>query len=283
MVHAGLESRSRPTLRSSVLTRRRFLALASMAGVAVDGLCREALGAPDNLPAGVDDRLHAIRLRLPRMAPNGAKVPIVVDVSHPMEPDHYIKRLEVVNERDPIPLKGVFDFGPANGQAFIAFQARMDEGASEVLVTAECTRHGRWWSRQPITIADGAGGCASTPLPARTVGVDIRPPRIHIPQLVREGRIRRDELIDVQAIAHLASALLACNEADASEDGEVFADSLPGDRQAVSKCGRGRLAALEQQVEHLASSRFGYSRDECLGVDRTAGHQPAAILRCVGA
>ncbi|PYN97320.1 MAG: hypothetical protein DMD91_18100 [Candidatus Rokuibacteriota bacterium] len=194
-----------------------------MAGVAVDGLCREALGAPDNLPAGVDDRLHAIRLRLPRMAPNGAKVPIVVDVSHPMEPDHYIKRLEVVNERDPIPLKGVFDFGPANGQAFIAFQARMDEGASEVLVTAECTRHGRWWSRQPITIADGAGGCASTPLPARTVGVDIRPPRIHIPQLVREGRIRRDELIDVQlAIRHPNRTGLAVRDGRFIQQAEPF-------------------------------------------------------------
>jgi sulfur-oxidizing protein SoxY len=156
------------------------------------------------------------------MAPNGAKVPIVVEVSHPMEPDHYIKRLEVVNERDPIPLKGTFDFSPVNGQAFLAFQARMDEGASEVVVTAECTRHGRWSSRQPLTVADGTGGCASAPLP-RTAGADIRPPRIHIPQLVREGRIRRDELIDVQlAIRHPNRTGLAFRDGRFIQQAEPF-------------------------------------------------------------
>ena len=59
-------------------------------------------------------------------------------------------------------------------------------------------------------------------------------------------------------------ALLAFDEADTSEDGEVFADSLPADRQAVSKDCRGRLAALEQQVEHLASRRLGYRREHRL-------------------
>src|SRR5262249_57652815 len=108
-------------------------------GGAGGGRCREGLGASESPPAGVDERLHAIRLRLPTMAPNGAKVPIVIEVSHPMEPDHYIKRLEVVNERDPIPLKGAFDFSPGNGQAYVAFQARMDKGASQVVATADGT------------------------------------------------------------------------------------------------------------------------------------------------
>jgi len=99
----------------------------------------------------------------------------------------------------------------------------MDEGASEVLVTAECTRHGRFSSRQPITVADGTGGCASAPLPARTDGPDIRPPRIHIPQLVREGRIRRDELIDVQlAIRHPNRTGLAVRDGRFIQQAEPF-------------------------------------------------------------
>src|SRR5262249_50262747 len=154
-VDAGLEGRSRPTLRSAVLSRRRFLALVPIVGLAASGRSRDACAASDGVTTG--DRLHAVRLRLPTKAPHGAKVTVVVEVPHAMEPDHYIKRLEVVNELDPIPLKGVFDFTPANGQAFMAFQARMDEGASEVLVTAECNRHGRFSSRQPITVADGTG------------------------------------------------------------------------------------------------------------------------------
>jgi len=140
-----------------------------------------------------------------------------------MEPDHYITRLEVVNERDPIPSKGVFHFTPANGQVFLAFQARMNEGTSQVSVTAECTKHGRWSSTQSITVADGTGGCASAPLPARTGGPDIHPPRIRIPQLVREGRIRRDALIDVQlAIRHPSRTGLAVRDGRFIQHSEPF-------------------------------------------------------------
>ena len=197
---------------------------------AVGGTCREAVGASDSVPADrkhpderPDERLHALRLILPLTVPNGAKVPVVVDMSHPMEPDHYITRLEVVNERDPIPSKGVFHFTPANGQVFLAFQARMDEGTSEVLVTAECTRHGRWSSKRSIKIADGAGGCASAPIPARARGPDIHPPRIRIPQLVREGRIRRNELIDVQlAIRHPSRTGLTVRDGRFFQQAEPF-------------------------------------------------------------
>ena len=40
---------------------------------------------------------------------------------------------------------------------------RMNEGASKVAVTAECTRHGRWSSAQAITVVEGEGGCADAP------------------------------------------------------------------------------------------------------------------------
>lgn len=190
------------------LSRRAFLALAPAAvGLLGEGRARQAFGGsqarhlrsddPDLLPPF--ERLHLPVLELPIVTANGAKVPVVVEMAHPMEPEHSITSIHVVNERDPVPSKGVFSFTPANGQVYLAFQVRLDHGASEVLVTAECNRHGCWSSTRSINIPKGAGGCAGeAPPPSRTNGDEILPPQIRIPQLVKRGRIRPDEIVDVQ-------------------------------------------------------------------------------------
>jgi desulfoferrodoxin (superoxide reductase-like protein) len=136
-------------------------------------------------------------LTIPPLTENGGKVPIVVEMTHPMEPDHYVTRIQVVNPGDPVPSKGVFHFTPANGQAYLAFQARMDDGLSEVTATAECSRGGRWSTTRPVTVADGGGGCAGLP-PGGRADDEILPPRIRIPDVVRRGTIRPDEIVDVQ-------------------------------------------------------------------------------------
>lgn len=139
-------------------------------------------------------------LKVPPVTRNGAHVPIVAEMRHPMEPDHYIKSLQILNESDPIPSKGIFYFSPANGQAYLSVQARMHSGASAVRVIAECTRHGRWTTSQPITIPEGGGGCATATEGEGDVLHDdtIRPPVIRIPELVERGKIRRGEIIHVQ-------------------------------------------------------------------------------------
>ncbi len=147
------------------------------------------------------ERLHLPVLRLPVVASNGAKVPIVVEMAHPMEPGHYITSVQVINDRDPVPSKGVFQFTPGNGQVYLSFQARMDHGISEVAVTAECSVHGRWSSTRSINVPTGGGGCADpSPPPSRSRDDDIRPPAIRIPQLLKGGRIRPDEIVLVQLV-----------------------------------------------------------------------------------
>jgi desulfoferrodoxin (superoxide reductase-like protein) len=180
--------------RPPVLSRRCVLSFASMAaGLWAAGGVRPA-GAGSAL-----QRLHTPILRLPVVTANGAKVPITVEVGHPMEPDHYITSLRVVNERDPVPSKGVFSFSAANGQAYVAFQARLDQGVSEVSVTAECNRHGRWSSTASVNVPSGGGGCAGDAPPAdRSAGPDILPPRLRIPQMIKHGRLRPDDIVDVQ-------------------------------------------------------------------------------------
>jgi len=220
----------RSASRPPGLSRRRFLGLSGTA-VGLWGGIRGAWGGSGGRRLSVDDpsllppfeRLHFPVLRLPVVTTNGDKVPIAVEMTHPMEPGHYVTSVHVVNERDPVPSKGVFHFSPGNGQVYLSYQARLDHGRSDVLVMAECNLHGRWSSTQSVTIPDGKGGCAAAPPPGRTAGAEILPPRIRIPQLVKHGRIRRDEIIDVQlVIRHPNRTGLAVRNGKFVQEAEPF-------------------------------------------------------------
>ncbi len=198
------QSASRP----QGLSRRGFLGLAS-AAVGLVGVWGIRPAWPDTDGRGLraadpdlvspSDQLHLPLFKLPAFTSNGDKVPIVVEMRHPMEPAHYVTSVQVVNERDPVPLKGVFHFTPANGQIYLAFQARMDQGVSKVVATAECNIHGSSSAARSIEIPSGAGGCAAPGPPLVRIGSDeILPPRIRLPELVKRGWIRRDEVIHVQ-------------------------------------------------------------------------------------
>jgi sulfur-oxidizing protein SoxY len=186
------------------LTRRTFIGLASGAvGLWIRPAWASAPGgrraAGDPGPLTPREREHLPVLHLPSFTRNGAKVPIVVEMSHPMTADHHITSVEVVNEDDPIPSKGTFHFTSWNGAVYLAFQARMHGGVSEVSVTAECNRHGKRTTRGRIEIPPDAGGCSgAAPASAPAPGGDVRGPVIRIHELVERGRIRRDELVHVQ-------------------------------------------------------------------------------------
>jgi sulfur-oxidizing protein SoxY len=143
--------------------------------------------------------VHMPKLILPAMTRNGTHVPVVVKMNHPLEQNHYIRQIQVLNESDPVPSKGIFHPSPANGEIYFAFQARMHSGTSTVLAIAECNLHGRWTARQRITIPDGQGGCA-TAEPDKKVRYEdeISPPVIRIPELVRRGYLTKGERAEVQ-------------------------------------------------------------------------------------
>jgi sulfur-oxidizing protein SoxY len=183
-------------VRGLPLGRRRFLRVAS---AAIAGGCSGGHVFP--AAAGQD---HTVSLRAPVVAGDGNKVPLVVEMSHPMDPEHYIRSVEVANPRDPIPSKGTFRFTPANGQVYLAFQARMDEGIAELTVTVECSVHGR--SASPpssITVPGGRGGCAGPLAGSSPRAPEVGPPRIRIPALLKGARIRAGEVFAVQVgLAH---------------------------------------------------------------------------------
>ena len=182
-----------------VVTRRRLLVVAgAAAGLA---LVRGRLHDGPAQAAGAHaPPAHAAAptIRLPVLTENGAKVPVVVEVEHPMEMDHHVTTITVVNERDPIASKGEFSFSPANGQAYVAFQARLDDGPSTVQATVECSRGVRWTGTAPTRVVDGAGGCGGPAPKTAHAATEIRPPVIRLPQLLRAEPIGPGQLLDVQ-------------------------------------------------------------------------------------
>ena len=94
------------------------------------------------------------------MADDPVAIPLTVWVDHPMDPDHYIRTIEVKLDTDPVPHKGIFHLTPLSGRASVAYQIRSGQGG-DLGVVVECTRHGRFQARHSIRVAPG--GCAVSP------------------------------------------------------------------------------------------------------------------------
>ena len=103
------------------------------------------------------EQLHIPRIRMPDVVEDGANSPIIVAMDHPMEPDHYITNVQILDYQDPIIWKGTFNFTPENGEVYVYSQLRLDSGKSTVYVIAECNQHGKWVNEHYIDVA--VGGC----------------------------------------------------------------------------------------------------------------------------
>ncbi|HUL61044.1 MAG TPA: thiosulfate oxidation carrier complex protein SoxZ [Anaeromyxobacteraceae bacterium] len=206
------------------LSRRSFLGLAS----ATIGLWASRSWAhpvagrdlpPEPALLNPFEREHLPSLLVPAATANAGKVPIVVEMIHPMTPDHHVMRVRLVNARAPAAPLGVFHLTPGSGRVYLALQARLPPGLTELRVTAECNRHGAWSSHQRIEVEEEGGGCSGAGLAVkRTEGDDLHPPEIRIPELVRRGRIVRDEVIHPQVkIRHPSRAAEADDEGSTLE------------------------------------------------------------------
>jgi desulfoferrodoxin (superoxide reductase-like protein) len=134
------------------------------------------------------EREHRPVIDTPTLAEDPSAVPLHVSVNHPMEPEHFIRSIEIRLDQDPVPYKGKFLFTPANGQAAVAFHMR--SGAGGLLkVTAECSRHGHFVSTKETRVTEG--GCAGPPEMTRD---RLGNPRVRLPETIRNG-----DLVQVRA------------------------------------------------------------------------------------
>ena len=133
---------------------------------------------------GTLDRSHRPEFDLPLLAQDGTAIPVTISVDHPMEPDHYIKSIDVVIETDPVPHKGKFHFTPANGKAYFAFQMRSGVGGP-VKAIVECSRHGSFVGMQDVRVVPG--GC--TVAPDKVTKERLGNPMLRIPRSVKRGEV----------------------------------------------------------------------------------------------
>ncbi len=156
------------------LARRKFLRYVTIGGIAVPiipgmsfiNVAQAAVNKgngeiyrfPDdrsNLAA--EELAHLPKVTLPPVVEDGAQAPIVVEMDHPMEKDHFIKSVQILNYSDPVVIKGQFYFTPPNGEVYFGSQIRLAGGESTVWVIAECSQHGRFAVSKTVKVA--AGGC----------------------------------------------------------------------------------------------------------------------------
>ena len=148
-------------------TRRNFLRYAMVGGIAVPltwglDLTKSAHANAFNFAVDPEnptdmERMHLPKVTLPPVVEDGSQAPILVEMDHPMEEDHYIKSIQIVSFNDPVQTKGNFYFSPANGEAVIGTQIRLNGGESTVWVIADCNQHGKWVAGSDTKVA--AGGC----------------------------------------------------------------------------------------------------------------------------
>ena len=153
------------------VARRRFLA----ALLTLIALPRRVLAQPAVNPApGVDARMlntpqgtlqailggaamrrGRVRLELPTVAENGHSVPMVVRVDSPMSDADYVRRVDLVSEKNPVPLIATFFLGPQTGRAEIESRVRLN-GAQRVTAIAQLSDGSFWFDAVDIEVDEAA-------------------------------------------------------------------------------------------------------------------------------
>ncbi len=103
------------------------------------------------------EAMHVPKIALPPVVEDGSQASIVCSVDHPMDKDHYIKSIQIMNFADPVVIKGKFYLTPSNGEPYVSTQIRLSGGEGTVWVVAECNLHGKWAAYKKVNVA--AGGC----------------------------------------------------------------------------------------------------------------------------
>jgi len=153
--------------KSHNCSRRKFLNYTMVGGIAIPLLSiipvsNEASGGVFQTPKDLEnltelERMHLPKISLPPVVEDGTQASIVCSVDHPMDEEHYIKSIQILNFADPIVTKGKFFFTPTNGEAYLSTQIRLSGGDGTVWVVAECNQHGKWAANKKVNVA--AGGC----------------------------------------------------------------------------------------------------------------------------
>ncbi len=107
-----------------------------------------------------EDAEAVIQFEVPLRPDDAAAVPVLIKVRSPRSGEPFVKSLYVVIDRNPEPLAGIFQLGPASGAAEVQTRLRV-ETHSPMRAIAEMSDGTLYMSTR---LVKAAGGCAAPPV-----------------------------------------------------------------------------------------------------------------------
>ncbi len=97
-----------------------------------------------------------MHLNIPDAPENGLVVPIEVEVDYPMDPNRYIKRIDVLTTKNKVNKVITAHYTPDNGKAYLYVNAKLG-GTQEVVLLARTNDDTVFEARKKVKVA--LGGC----------------------------------------------------------------------------------------------------------------------------
>lgn len=99
---------------------------------------------------GAEVRSERVQLEIPPLVENGNAVGVTINVDSPMTASDYVRRIALLNEKNPQADVAVFHLSPRTGRARVSTRIRL--AASQVVVAIAETSDGKFWSNRASVI-----------------------------------------------------------------------------------------------------------------------------------
>jgi sulfur-oxidizing protein SoxY len=97
-----------------------------------------------------------VNLDLPKIADDGASVPMTITIDSPMTAESHVTDVIVVAEENPRPGVATFHFSPANGVAEVSTRIRLAK-TENVIAVAKMSDGSVYMAKKEVTVT--VGGC----------------------------------------------------------------------------------------------------------------------------
>ncbi len=153
----GMRRRSLAALAAALALPRRSLAQPIMNPA--PGIDARTINTPQGalqaILKGAQMRRGRVLLDLPPVADNGHSVPMTVRVDSPMSDADHVCRIDLVSEKNPVPLMATFFLGPHMGRAEIESRVRLN-GTQRVTAVAQLSDGSFWFDAADIAVNESA-------------------------------------------------------------------------------------------------------------------------------
>ena len=108
-------------------------------------------GTLDGILKGAVMRKGRVRLELPQVAENGHSVGMTVRVESPMTDADHVRRVDLIADKNPVPLIATFFLGPESGRAEIESRLRLN-GTQRVTAIAQLSDGTFWFDAVDVVV-----------------------------------------------------------------------------------------------------------------------------------